>query len=110
MINQILMAAARGARTQSQFHNWSNGGQDWRECPPDIATRIHPDDEHLRFGPISSTVREVANTYDNTLKSLCGMMAEAAAVWFDEPDKIISQEHRAFFCLILSEALADEGL
>ncbi len=72
---------------------------------------IHPDDEHLQYGPISTALRDAAeagNAYDLTTDF--GRMAMAYAcrhefnwTWFPEFD-------RSLFLLILAEALADSGL
>ena len=112
MTNQILMAAARGARTQAQFHNWANGGQDWRECPPDTATRIHPDDEALRFGPISTALREFAESFD--VEEILLPYISIKSIRFGPEDRVLlrtsTELHRSLFLLILSEVLAEEGL
>jgi hypothetical protein len=48
--------------------------------------RIHPADEHLQYGPISTALREMAFDF-----------------WQGKPDY-------SWFFLILAEALADEGV
>ena len=75
-------------------------------------TRIHPDDEHLQYGPISTALREMAE--DPALwTSKCWKWSIAISAanefnvyldaWRCEPDYPL-------FYLILAEFLADEGM
>ena len=75
-------------------------------------TRIHPDDEHLQYGPISTALREMAE--DPALwTSKCWKWSVASSAagefnvyldaWRCEPDYPL-------FYLILAEFLADEGM
>jgi hypothetical protein len=72
--------------------------------------RIHPEDAHLAYGPISTALREMAE--DNVWNGdwacfLAGSIANEFTVYFDsrtgEPDYPL-------FYLFLAEFLADEGL
>lgn len=113
MTNQLLMAAARGARIQSYVpcRGWV-----WSYHCDLLDTgghRIHPDDDHLRFGPISMALREdaVKASRDETLTLPVGN----GAWWLNAFDYREYQDchdelHRSLFLLILSEALAEEGL
>ena len=111
-MSRLLFAAARGARIEGQYHNWKNGGTDWRETDDlnKFGNRIHPDDAHLAYGPISTALREMAETCTHS-SSWAGFLATSAAneytMFFDsrfgEPDYPL-------FYLILAEALADEGM
>jgi hypothetical protein len=84
-------AAARGARIQIFV----------------AETRIHPDDEHLQYGPISTALREIALTgdyKDDTIPYFALAVARQFQVYFgDEPDYPL-------FYLFLAEFLADEGM
>ena len=75
-------------------------------------TRIHPDDEHLQYGPISTALREMAEDPALwTSKCWKWSIASSAAgefnvyldAWRCEPDYPL-------FYLILAEFLADEGM
>ena len=113
-MSRLLFAAARGARIgwQTFSGKWnpalsltyvqSEFGQD--------AYRIHPDDAHLQYGPISTALREMAETCTHS-SSWAGFLATSAAneytMYFDsrqgEPDYPL-------FYLFLAEFLADEGM
>ena len=116
-MSRILFAAARGARVQTSY----NHGNDWRtvsgmvfkpeECEglPHIQ-RIHPDDEHLQYGPISSALRRTAINGE----VFAAEIPYIIGYWDFTRDEaytfIENRKHAALFLLILSEALADEGL
>lgn len=85
---RLLVAASRGARIISgdcftlmvALHVHRPGGQ-----------RIHPEDVHLQYGPISSELRRIADEFaqNGTLRN-CTDMTQAALVladayhWLDE--------------------------
>lgn len=114
-MSRLLFAAARGARIQSQYHNWSNGGHDWREANLNQLyddSRIHPDDEHLQYGPFSTAIRlcaETDNIQEAHLPYFTGNFALTSMEW-DMLAASIGGFDRAFFFLMVAEALADEGL
>lgn len=116
-MNTILMAAARGARIEIRYFDertWNrtysidiNGGS----AAPDATYRIHPDDEHMRFGPISSALRKSAenvNYFTWSVKSFLEL--GAISEYTTSARSCGSNLQRSLFMLILSEALADEGL
>ena len=84
-------AAARGARIQIFV----------------AETRIHPDDAHLQYGPISTALLKLAEDDSwnpSEERSLAIAVARQFQVYFgDEPDYPL-------FYLFLAEALADEGM
>jgi hypothetical protein len=87
-------AAARGARIQIFV----------------AETRIHPDDAHLQYGPISTELREMAaddSWKPNSYRVLAAAAANEFKKYFDsrqgEPDYPL-------FYLFLAEFLADEGM
>lgn len=109
-MNQLLMAAARGARIEHKL-----AGQ-WHTAPLYEClrpcwrgeVRIHPDDEHLRFGPISTALRKVADGDSMTRTEFAFRLADEYEVnWIIKYENLL---HRALFLLILAEALAEEGL
>ena len=109
-MSRLLFAAARGARigfalsgkwnpALSLTHLQSEFGQD--------AYRIHPDDAHLQYGPISTALREMALTgeyEDGTIPYFSFEIEREGKYWESTADQ------RRVFCLILAEALADEGM
>lgn len=109
-MSRLLFAAARGARiednalsrwTDSEFVYLGKVGYSYR---------IHPDDEHLQYGPISTTLREMAE--DDAWRSTWEwFVAHAAARAFASDCNADSGDvDHPLFYLILAEALADEGL
>ena len=112
-MSRLLHAAARGARigfalsgkwypalslTQLQ----SEFGQD--------AYRIHPDDAHLQYGPISTALREMAETCTHS-SSWAGFLATSAANEFTQYfDSRQGEPDYPLVYLILAEFLADEGM
>ena len=93
---RLLFASARGARVRIFEYE----------------TRIHPDDEHLQYGPISTALREMAEdpafwTSKCWKWSIANSAANEFTVYFDsrtgEPDYPL-------FYLFLAEFLADEGM
>ena len=111
-MSRLLFPAARGARIEwySAPHN--------KWCASAVVSfdvrapqRIHPDDEHLQYGPISTALREMARTGKEPY-TLSGLMAMAAFKYEREYPFVLSCEwtHAQMFLLLLSEALADEGL
>jgi len=89
-----MFAAARGARIQIFVSE----------------TRIHPEDAHLQYGPVSTALREMAEDVvwrGDWAYFLAGSIAGEFTNYFDsragEPDYPL-------FYLILAEFLADEGM
>ena len=69
--------------------------------------RIHPDDEHLQYGPISTLLREMALTGDcdgADIPYIRITLLTEEGYWKSTEDQ------QCVFCLILAEALADEGM
>ena len=95
-MSRLLHAAARGARIE-----WMNGS--WQPVP----YYIHPDDEHLQYGPISTALLKLAEDDSwnpSEERSLAIAVARQFQVYFgDEPDYPL-------FYIFLAEFLADEGV
>lgn len=116
-MNQILLAAARGARIQ-ELEKW-RGGCSWGSLTSvylyqltddNINYRIHPDDEYYRFGPISTALREMAVVIDRPAQDEYWRMARDYYLVNAEGEWPDDELHRSLFLLFLSEALCDEGL
>lgn len=115
-MSRLLFAAARKARLQREvellsgkFH-WENVGIQWGL---DDELRIHPDDEHLQYGPISTALR--FNAESAVPDDMLGFGDELGTWVVDYGDWCAYRDcdyrlHRSLFLLILAEALADEGL
>jgi hypothetical protein len=116
-MSRLLFAAARGARIQGEFHNWTTNRNEWRTVGAiellidhDSVYRIHPDDAHLQYGPISTAMRETGlQDVQHVWK-----MPHGLEVWLSFSDHIdlnaADDDTTSNFLLILAEALADEGL
>ena len=108
-MSRLLFAAARGARIQSR---WVDGTQ-WQTTSQFMFVdgmrhyRIHPADEHLQYGPVSTALLKLAEDDSwnpSEERSLALAVARQFQVYFgDEPDYPL-------FYLFLAEALADEGM
>ena len=85
-------AAARGARIQIFV----------------AETRIHPDDAHLQYGPVSTALREMAAD-DSWNPSLYRVLAISAATAFRVYFGGVREDYPLFY-LFLAEFLADEGM
>ncbi len=123
-MSRLLFAAARGARIEGSYHNWKSGGTEWRETDDlnKFGNRIHPDDAHLQYGPISTELRKAAENIAEKayLQDLLGHYGIAAIDDYlsrsDEFgycwDKAMNATamQKQLFLLILAEALADEGM
>ena len=114
-MSRLLHAAARGARIgwQTLSGKWhpalsltyvqSDFGRD--------AYRIHPDDAHLQYGPISTALRKNAESFDARHTSGLPYVEGYFIFTNAEADCLDADElHRSLFLLILAEALADEGM
>ena len=109
-MSRLLHAAARGARIEGLYQRgWipvfavrTDGLTDGQ-----YKYRIHPDDEHLQYGPISTALLKLAEDDSwnpSEERSLAIAVARQFQVYFgDEPDYLL-------FYLFLAEFLADEGV
>lgn len=106
-MSRLLFAAARGARIEAKYPNkkWQLV---WAVRTVDVfyAYRIHPDDAHLQYGPISTALRNHA--LGMPLTETC---------WFsklllhtDGDLQTLPPFDRYVFLLFMAEALADEGM
>ena len=113
-MSRLLFAAARGARIQingftSQSAQWYDSIK-WSAMHESVL-RIHPDDEHLQYGPISTALREMAANpgYELAHTDEFGTWSLLYKDWCNCRD-FASERDVSLLLLILAEALADEGL
>ena len=123
-MSRLLFAAARGARLQTAILAWGTdkhiGWDDDIDIPVGVLgradptfIRIHPDDKHLQYGPISTVLREDAGDIQVKRKDIVCDTLGGVAPYAVEPNwrsNCNDELHRSLFLLILAEALADEGL
>ena len=115
-MSRLLFAAARGARIQflnKQLNIWC-------AAPGFINAnidRIHPEDTHLQYGPISTELRVIAADPNSiTTDALSAELAEECVSFLNATGRAFmgyrdfTPEHRAMFCLIVAEYLADQGM
>jgi len=110
-MSRLLHAAARGARIQT---NDRGGWLDAAYIPTADYKgddfRIHPDDEHLQYGPVSTALREMAEDPKHN-SSWEHFLANSAANEFTEYfDSRRGEPDYPLFYLFLAEFLADSGL
>ena len=114
-MSRLLHAAARGARIQALDKNlgWILSSH----CPLALSNdtrpyRIHPADEHLQYGPISTALREMAEgvKYDSSWEYyLANTAANEFHAYFETYFGGLRDDCPLFY-LILAECLADEGM
>ena len=115
-MTRLLFAAARGAKIEKTnddgvFRETISAPLGSRQDSV-YSWRIHPDDEHLQYGPISTALRELAECAPYVINGY------SPEYWYVLDYKINSDSpyfkqdelHRALYLLILAEALADSGL
>lgn len=122
-MSRLLFAAARGAGIEGRYHNWRDGGTEWRKTDDlnKVGNRIHPDDAHLEYGPISTALREMAEeppsfggaigypVYGHIWRELTDYVIggpRKSRLYYEHVDEL----HRSLFLLCMAEALADSGL
>ena len=110
-MSRLLHAAARGARVQREQKLMTGTKTWWQHVPLqwglDYELRIHPDDAHLQYGPISTALRDVALTGDCEDYEIpyCRFVIEKEDIYSES-----TEDERSMFLLFLAEALADEGM
>jgi hypothetical protein len=80
--------------------------------------RIHPNDAHLQYGPVSTALRDcdgelwlyIDSEHMNDFVIRCAIVANYANNMMHEWQQNKDRLTRSLFLLILAEALADEGM
>ena len=118
-MSRLLFAAARGARIQADYQGFGAGVSSIHlgKTPHDY--RIHPNDAHLQYGPISTALRDcdgdfqwvyIDSEHMHDLAIGCAIFANYAHNMLHEWQQNKDRLTRSLFLLILAEALADEGM
>jgi hypothetical protein len=110
-MSRILFAAARGARVQVLGKNISEHWWNTLDFGKmhSHTYRIHPEDAHLQYGPISTALREIAEDYSWN-PSWEHYAAHAVEDRFTLLDRQHCETDYPLFYLFLAEFLADEGM
>lgn len=114
-MTRLLFAAARGAALEQELRPGY-----WASCIflepafmdafPD-RFRIHPDDEHLQYGPISSALRVLGQGGKKERTNSMHIAWTYVKLEVENWNEALQSEHTLpLLTLILAEALADEGL
>jgi len=109
-MSRLLHAAARGARIDVWYQCKWVSAIAVRTVDDLYNYRIHPDDEHLQYGPISTALREMAEDPKHNSSwehFLANSAANEFTTFFDCRD---GEPDYPLFYLFLAEALADEGM
>lgn len=110
-LQRLKFAWARGARIQYRDYQSPWHTTDQIELHDIFNHRIHPDDEHLTYGPLSAAMRETIITgvthpaFHSATGALVSFCPELNEGWWS-----LSGEDRLMQFLFLAEYLADEGL
>ena len=105
-MSRILFAAARGARIKVLYQRvWIPLTHISLTLNP-YTYRIHPEDAHLGYGPISTALR------NDALRLLPNdsNWFSALSLHSDGDLHSLSPTDRSMFLLLLAEAVADEGM
>lgn len=114
-MSRLLFAAARGARIQALDKNL--GAILSSHAPLELSNdkrpyRIHPDDAHLQYGPVSTALREMAEHARAEIQPSweMGLANFSANNFIDYYDWRWCEPDYPLFYLFLAEFLADSGL
>lgn len=118
---RMMHALARGARFQWISSDW-HSDQKWHDCAvgtmdypfSETSLRIHPDDAHLEYGPISGAMRDIVR-FDGPLEynpywQMALKWLSEYATYCEPQASIHSFDEWGMFMLFAAEYLADMGL
>ncbi len=109
-IQRLKFAYARGARIECQGYDTHWYGTKTPAWNSRYRYRIHPDDAHLEYGPLSTALRartQLQYTARTVAETLFLMVDEIGSVDFFESGNWFLSDLWDDFC---AEALADRGL
>ena len=114
-MSRIFFAAARGARIEDDgLGNWSDSY--WLHLiKGTYRYRIHPDDEHLQYGPVSTALQEMARQPKAIAHKGVNLPHFGFTIFAESENELrevlqCDTLTHSLFLLILAEALADEGM
>ena len=110
---RLLVAASRGARVQVR---WSLV-DDWEEASSVAlhalrSQRIHPEDTHLQYGPVSTELRRRADGISDTVLTPYAWMADTWVHYCAGMGSITygKRGNYLWLCAFAAELAADEGI
>ena len=117
-MSRLLHAAARGARIQTK---WVDSGDSWQATGQLVLVddmryyRIHPNDAHLQYGPISTALREMSKQPKTIHHKGVNLPHFGFSIFAENENEMLEvlrcdKLTHSLFLLILAEALADEGM
>ena len=111
-MSRLLHAAARGARIEWQTVYGAWKVADDIDVTQSYPQRIHPDDAHLQYGPISTALLKLAEDARAELQPSweMGLANFSANNFIDYYDWQWCEPDYPLFYLFLAEFLADSGL
>ena len=95
---------------------WVDSGEQWQTTGQIVLVddmryyRIHPADEHLQYGPISTALRDMAEDDGTWRTDLRWNIAHIVANEFNDYYDWQCEPDYPLFYLFLAEFLADEGM
>ena len=95
---------------------WVDSGEQWQTTGQLVLVddmryyRIHPADEHLQYGPISTALRDMAEDDGTWRTDLRWNIAHIVANEFNDYYDWQCEPDYPLFYLFLAEYLADEGM
>ena len=109
-MSRLLFAAARGARIKVLYQRvWIPLTHISLTLNP-YTYRIHPDDAHLAYGPVSTELRAMAEQYVWSTRWENQLANGAAKVFIEFLGSRTGEPDYPLFYLFLAEFLADEGM
>ena len=107
-LQRLKFAWARGAQIQVTYEDgWQNTRVPFSEKWA-YEYRIHPDDEHLAYGPLSAALIDSAQHHVAEPLGIAAL--EIATLMYSNGQATGSYDEWVFFYLFVAELLADEGL
>jgi hypothetical protein len=114
-MSRLLHAADRGARIDVWYQCKWVSAIAVRTVDDLYNYRIHPDDEHLQYGPISTALREMARQPKAIDHKGVNLPHFGFTIFAESENELLEVRRcdkltHSLFLLILAEALADEGM
>jgi hypothetical protein len=115
-MSRLLHAAARGARIEAfpRQKKWITLTH-ISIVPNKHAYRIHPDDEHLQYGPVSTALREMSKQPKTMHHKGVNLPHFGFTIFASTENELLEVLRcdgltHSLFLLLVAETLADEGM